>query len=207
MEEKYSFLFTFRGVIFHSISWSLIQKFKDIHLFQDSSKRNSLFKLEEEYSSGRSSTEEFFDQITLLFQNVINPSDIWSLVYQRAFLVEGVPAIISEIKNKYPIFGFSHFRSDILQKLLLKLRLDDVFKDENIIYSSDFGELAHGDSLINNLVYEKNIRPGRTIWIDADPKTVSRAVRNDFPAIIFIDDRRLRREIALRELLPLLGDE
>ena len=199
MKENVSFFFVFRDVIIRSLSWALTQKLGE--------NRNDLYKLEDDYSIGRISTEAFFDQLSHILQDETKPSDIWSLIYQRSMLIEGILSILNELKEDYTLHGFSHFPPDILDKLLLKFGLDTMFDKDNIIYSAEYTESILNDSLFKRLIDENWIQPHKTVWIDAQPKRTSQAIRFDISSIIFVDARRLRREIALRGLLPLLGDE
>jgi hypothetical protein len=49
------------------------------------------------------------------------------------------------------------------------------------------------------------VLPGHTLWIDAHSPRTSEALRKGVDADIFVDARRLRRDLALWRLMPLLA--
>ena len=111
------------------------------------------------------------------------------------------------LKGKYSLFLFSQYSPEFLDLLSPRIQLNDVFPERNIKYSCSIGAVDLRIDFYKKIIAEKWIIPGKSVWIDADPHRTSASIRSGIDTIIFVEPKRLRREIALRGLLPLHGDE
>ena len=57
--------------------------------------------------------------------------------------------------------------------------------------------------LLDTLIAHRVISPGHTLWVDHHSPRTSEALRKGVDAAIFVDARRLRRDLALWLLMPL----
>ena len=65
---------------------------------------------------------------------------------------------------------------------------------------ADLGGFA---GVLDVLIAAEAILPGHTLWVDAHSPRTSAALRKGVDAAIFVDTRRLRRDLALWRLMPL----
>jgi hypothetical protein len=97
-----------------------------------------------------------------------------------------------------------HLTSDYpavwLLPALARSGLAGVFSAAEISYVADLGGFA---GLFDNLIAHRLISPGHTLWIDYHSPRTSAALRQGVDAAIFVDARRLRRDLALWRLMPL----
>ena len=201
------YYFVLGDVIIRSLSWTIINTFKDKPIFSDGAIRKKLYECEADYSLGRISNEKFFIEATKISSMNMGPDEFESIIYNKVELIEGILEVIKELGKQYSLFLFSQYSPEFFDELSSRLNISDTFPDKNILYACRTGLPDLTDCLFEKIISEKWVIPGRSIWIDSDPHRTSASIRAGIDAIIFLDSKRLRREIALRGFLPLLGDE
>jgi len=70
-----------------------------------------------------------------------------------------------------------------------------------VIYSQDLEYPDIQVSIIDLLAAKQQLVGGKCMWLDGDPVRTSRAIRLGIDAIIYVDERRARRELNLRALI------
>lgn len=207
MNQIDRFYFVLDNVVAKSFSWVVISSSKDNKIFSDSKVRVRLYQLEEDFFLGRISKNEFFKQASKLSNSNQNSEEFESIISSKLELNEGIREILIELKKQYALFLFSQYPPEILGCLFSKFNLSDIFLEQNILYSCKTDLPGLGFNLIEKITSDQWALTGRSVWVDSDSQRVSASIRAGIDAIIFIDSNRLRREIALRGLLPLLGNE
>jgi len=201
------YYFVLGDVIIKSLSWTIINAFNDKQIFSGGDLRKKIYKIEADYTLGRISNEEFFKEAAEISNMDLGPAEFESIITNKVELIEGILEVLKELKKQYSLFLFSQYSPEFYDGLSSRLKLNNIFPDKNIQYSCRTGLPDITGCFFKKIISDRWIIPGRSVWIDSDPHRTSASIREGIDTIIFLDSRRLRREIALRGLLPLLGDE
>jgi hypothetical protein len=207
MKPIYQFYFVLDNVVIQSLSRTIINSIKDRKTFSDSNVRRNLYIWEDKYFSGKLSKEEFINNIGKIPNLNMNAEEIKSDIIGKQKFIKGIIDILKELKEQYSLFLYSQYPPDDLLDVFSRLKAEDIFSESRILYSQKIGLSDNKSNLFNKLISDESITPGTSIWIDSNPRRTSASIRAGIDSIIFVDSKRLRREIALRGLLPLLGDE
>ncbi len=207
MKQIDKYFFVLGGVIIKSLSWTIINTFNDKQIFSDGDIRKGIYKIETDYTLGRISKEEFFEEATKISDVDLSLAEFESIATSKVELIDGILEVLEELKKQYSLFLFSQYSPELLNGIFSRLNLGDTFLEKNILFACETGLPDLKACLFEKIISDQWITPGRSIWVDSDPHRTSASIRAGIDTIIFLDSKRLRREIALRGLLPLLGDE
>lgn len=112
----------------------------------------------------------------------------------------GMPDLIVELARTLEVRLVSDYPSIWLLPALGRSGLANCFPAAGISYVAGLGEIQ---GILDTLVGASVILPGHTIWVDAHSPRTSAALRHGVDAAIFVDARRLRRDLSLWRLVPL----
>jgi hypothetical protein len=112
----------------------------------------------------------------------------------------GMPDLIAEMAQTCEVRLVSDYPAVWLLPALARSGLAHCFSAAGISYVADLGGFA---GILDALVTIGVISPGHTLWVDAHSPRTSEALRKGVDANIFVDARRLRRDLALWRLMPL----
>jgi hypothetical protein len=165
-----------------------------------------LKRLTKELYVGKISGNDYFAEITRLSGAKVSAVELADLVIDRVKVVPGVNEVLQELAQDYSIYIFSQLPTDIYGRIIQKLGLGSPDMDKTI-FSNQLSLSGWDDAVFKKMALGEQKLTDACMWVDADSHMTSAAIRAGIHAIIFVDSRRLRREIALRGLLPLLGGE
>jgi len=201
------YYFVLGDVVIKSLSRTIIDTFNDKQIFYGGDLRKKIYKIEADYTLGRISKEEFFEEAVEISNMDLDPAEFESIITDKVKLIEGILQVLEELKKQYSLFLFSQYSPEFLGELFSRLNLSNTFSAKNILYSCRTGLSDLTGCFFEKIISDQWINPRRSVWIDSDPHRTSASIRAGIDTIIFLDSKLLRREIALRGLLPLLGDE
>ena len=197
------FYFAFDGVLIASFLETIIEVLNSESISSDVSLQD-LNRLTKELYLGKISGDDYFAEIIRLSGAKTPAVEFAALVIDRVKATSGVDEVLRELAQDYSVCVFSQLPSDIYDKIIQKLGLNSPDM-EKTIFSSHLSLSGWDDAVFTNMTSGEQKLTDACMWIDADSHMTTAAIRAGIHAIIFVDSRRLRREIALRGLLPLLG--
>ena len=112
----------------------------------------------------------------------------------------GIPSLLSDPTLVCEMRLASDYPAIWLLPALSRSGLAGAFSAAEISYVADLGGFS---GLFDTLIAHRVISPGHTLWVDYHSPRTSEALRKGMDATIFVDARRLRRDLALWRLMPL----
>ena len=112
----------------------------------------------------------------------------------------GMPSLLTDPTLVCEMRLASDYPAVWLLPALARSGLAGAFSAAEISYVADLGGFA---GLFDTLIAQRVISPGHTLWVDYHSPRTSEALRKGVDAAIFVDARRLRRDLALWRLMPL----
>jgi hypothetical protein len=112
----------------------------------------------------------------------------------------GMPSLLSDPALTCEKRLVSDYPAVWLLPALARSGLARVFSAAEISYVADLGGFA---GMFDALIARRVILPGNTLWVDYHSPRTSEVLRKGIDAAIFVDARRLRRDVGLWRLAPL----
>ena len=112
----------------------------------------------------------------------------------------GMPSLLSDPMLTCEMRLVSAYPAVWLLPALARSGLAHCFLADEISYVADLGGFAR---VLDALIAAGVAMPGHTLWVDYHSPRTSEALRKGVDAAIFVDARRLRRDLALWRLMPL----
>lgn len=201
------FIFVLNDALCNSLSREIIQFLSTRQRLVDEAARQALFKLENDYIAGKYPKEKFFEKTAGIFKLEITAEELEKAIVDRLVPTRGIPGVLAELQTRFSLTLFSQFSPELLHQISSLSALKEYFPEESILYACEMGSTDQPVSLVKKFIAMGRIHPGKSIWVDSSSARTSASIRAGVDAIIFLNSEKLRREIALRGLLPLLGGE
>jgi len=199
--------FALNDAICNSLSREIIIFLNNQHRSIDTIVRQVLFKFESDFIIGKNSKQEFFNSATSIFNLDITSDELENAILSQIFPTHGINQVLSELQTHFSLTLFSQYPPELLLQISSILNLNKYFSKNNIFYTCEIEFAGQPGDFFQNLISIGKIQPGKSIWVDSNSKMTSSSIRAGIDAIIFQNSDKLRREIALRGLLPRLGNE
>lgn len=159
--------------------------------------RIGIHVLEKSFLNGTLSEDEYFLGLTSFTRRQIsfNKDDL----LKNISLDYDILALVKELGKFKEVMLFSDFP----KAWLVNIRKNNGFLDsfKRVIYSQEMKCKDLRKDVLSRLMEIHEIHAGNCLWVDGDPLRTSAAIRLGIDAIIFVDERRLRRELKLRLLM------
>jgi hypothetical protein len=110
-----------------------------------------------------------------------------------------MPEMIRELAGTSEISLASDYPREWLIPSLSRSGLTPYCHEHAIVYTAGLGGYT---GLFERLVAAGAIIPGHTMWVDFHSRRTSEALSKGIDAAIFVDARRLRRDLGLWGLVP-----
>jgi hypothetical protein len=127
-------------------------------------------------------------------------SGLYERLAEGAVAQPGMPSLIEELAMTSELGLASDYPAPWLLPALARSGLAYCFPADRIFYIADLGGYP---GLFERLVAARAVTPGHTLWVDAHSPRTSEALRRGIDAAIFVDARRLRRDLGLWGLVAL----
>lgn len=110
-------------------------------------------------------------------------------------LQPGMAQVLDELKDRFELWLVSDYSARHTTAVISQNGLSSWF-DNGAVYVLPDDSASH-QVLLQSLVAIRVITPGSSLWIDDHPARTMVAVRQGIDASIFVDARRLRRDLWL----------
>ena len=187
------FVFWVGGVIFPAISQVSLEILAPGG--KDSGIQLELRELERALWIGLISTEEFCRRAIDVAGAAIAASDLFAEIPGRVEPLPGMPELVRELARNYEVFLVSDYPRQWLQPALQ--RIGFIQQSASIFFVSKLGTSDEYADLVEMLVESSVIVPGSSLWVDQNPARTAVAIRRGIDASIFVDARRLYRDLGL----------
>lgn len=174
---------------------------------QGRGERQKRYDLSLALSLGKISLDDFREGILSSSNGKMEISDLQEKVVNNLEPIDGTLKVLTELKKENTLSFFSQLPRELFGLVKNHFGLQDLFADSDIFFTNEMNLKNTTADVVDRLMAGKHLNPGKSMLVDADSRRTTAAMRAGVDAIIFVDARRLRREIALRGLLPKLGDE
>ncbi|NPV87617.1 MAG: hypothetical protein HPY45_16590 [Anaerolineae bacterium] len=197
------FFFMAGGVILPHIT-TVIQEVLCKHgLLLNDQQRLALQDLEQALFIGELTPYSFLKRAGALSLPAIESAQLLEGILRTVHADEDTLQVADALRKRgYTLYLVSEYPPEWLEQIashVAALRL--LFSSNRLVFTSSLKlKDIYGD-IFSVLRSNGQIVPGKTLWIDAHPWRTSAAIRRGIDAIIYVDSRRLRRELALRQLV------
>ena len=116
-----------------------------------------------------------------------------------------MPLLVAELAAQRRLTMVSDYPRRWLLPVVERSRLSQWFPDEAVFYCAEHQVSGEYTELFATLVNMNIIVPGSSLWVDHHPKRSHVAVRQGIDVAIFVDARRLRRDLGLWGLMTFDG--
>ena len=197
MKEIRSFYFSADGVFLTRVYFAAIQALEDKGVSVRDNHRLEISGLEKDLLTGAIAEEEYFNALSSISKAATPITQKTFLDYIRLNL--GLLNLVKELGSKREVVLFSDYPKTWLEKLDRDGKLTSLFK--RVIYLRDMGCGNLYGLVLDRLESDHQLKAGGCLWVDGDPLRTSMVIRRGIDAIIYVDERRLRRELRLRSIL------
>ena len=197
MKAINKYFFVFSDIFLPRISRSMIWMLEKNGIVLKEKERVGIRDLEKDLLTRALPESELFLRLTSLVSAQIPLSETdflksLSLDYSALSVVDG-------LGKDNEVILFSDFPKTWLAKIDQRGGL--IVHFQRVIYSQEINCKNVREDVFDRLMATHEIQAGNSMWVDSDPFRTSIAIRHGIDAIIYVDERRLRRELRLRSLL------
>jgi len=173
----------------------MLFKNQGIHLGED--KRLALFELEQLLFCGTLTADEYLrrvnDQVSSPF-----PISVDGLL-KDLLMDEGALSVVDELRKSYQVVLLCDYPPEWLLEIDRQTDLSARFN--RVIYTRTMNCTDERALFFQQLQARGELVAGECVWVDANPFRTAIAIRQSIDAIIYVEERRLRRELRLRSLI------
>ena len=207
MKRITNYFFMVGGVILPRIAQTTIELLaekKGQPLAHD--QRMTIFEAEKALFIGQIIPEVFLKRIDQLC-NCFKSRHELLIEFMKWIRVDaGALSTANDLQQTSQVYLCSDYPRPWLEEIAQRFQLFDLFSPHQVIYPAEAeAELPVRDDLqgvFDGLQAKGYLNQGASLWVDAHPFRTSAAIRQGIDAIIYVNERRLRRELNLRKLLP-----
>jgi hypothetical protein len=202
MKQINNFFFLLGSVILPriaSITIKLLEEKNSSPLINN--QRLIIYESENKLVVGKITPDAYLDQMCSLFNVFKTRDDLFIELMKLIQVDEGALSIIIGLMQTNQVYICSDYPRTWLQAIQHNLQLLNSFPPKNTVYTAELDLSQHLNSVFEKLMVAGLIEPGASLWVDAYPLRTTASIRLGIDAIIYVDERRLRRELSLRKLL------
>ncbi len=158
-----------------------------------------LADLERQLAEGDIAAAEFCEQAAAAAGLPGGADGLLPTMLAAATLPLGLEDLLAELAQSVRLGLVSDYPQPWLETILARSGLSRLFGAANICYTAAWP----GSDLFKALAAAGVIRPGHTLLVDHDSRRATAAIRRGIDAALYVDARRLRRDLGLWRLVPL----
>jgi FMN phosphatase YigB (HAD superfamily) len=163
----------------------------------------ALADLERELATGALSPSEYCEHALHLTRVDMPATELERRIVDDISLHADILRVIDALVGQYDVRLLANLPPSWLDGLMDRLGLSARFDAGRIAIVADFHPRDLSADLLPRLVKAGVIVPGRTLLVDDDPLRAETAIRAGLDAALFVDARRLYRDLGLWGLVPL----
>jgi FMN phosphatase YigB (HAD superfamily) len=200
-----TFFFCVGGVIVPHIWQATLELLRADAKPADANTQMALYDLEKALCVGAITAEEFCRRAVVLAQASVTPEALAAQIPDWLELSADILSVIDELAPKYRLCLASDYPRAWLVPAMQRLGLSGCFEEDAIFFMADYAPPDYFAAIFDALIAAGALIPERCLWVDDNPWRTAAAVRRGINATIFVDSRRLRRDVALWGLVPPLS--
>lgn len=166
-------------------------------------RRFALMDLQRALALGAVSADEYCYRATQVIQVAISPAELEQRVLRCFRLTLGMLWLIDRLAETYSISLLADLPRTWAHELLSTLGLSGRFATSDILVTSEYRPANLAEDLFERLKTSELIVPGKTLFIDYDWLRAEATIRSGLDVALFVDVRRLYRDLGLWGLVPL----
>jgi hypothetical protein len=192
-----SLFFWLGGVIFPPL-WTITDPIAlELGEVFSASERTDWINLSRRLSAGRISPTEFlikitgeekFSRISLRIESILGN---W-MVCDRQVLT-----LAEELAREFKLYLISDYPKIWINSGVHTCELEKIFSSERIFFTEAFHESESDLDVIQKLGEAQIYQTGKSLMVDADPIRTMQSVRAGYDATVYVDARRLKRDLWL----------
>jgi hypothetical protein len=163
----------------------------------------ALTDLERELATGALSPSEYCEQALHLTRADMPAAELERRIVDALSLHADILRVIDALVGQYDVRLLANIPARWMDAVMDHLDLSSRFDAGRIAVVSDYAPRDLSADLLPRLVEAGVITPGRTLLVDDDPLRAETAIRAGLDAALFVDARRLYRDLGLWGLVPL----
>lgn len=114
----------------------------------------------------------------------------------------GMTKVLDALHRRFELWLVSKYPSQQAADIIAKNSLTRWFENGAVYLLPE--HIVDHEAVLQSLVEAEVIIPGKSIWVDHHPVRTMVAVRQGIDASIFVDGKRLYRDLGLWGIVPLL---
>ena len=162
--------------------------------------RQSIFQAEKDLLTGKLSPESYLS-LAAACGSGATAQDVLKGLFSEIKVDQGALSTACDLKKNGRVYLVSDYPRPWLEEAACKTPIFECFSPDDVLYTAELGLGNDVSSLFDVLSSKSYLHPDANMWVDAYPLRTSEAVRRGIDAIIYVEERRLRRELKLRNLL------
>lgn len=160
--------------------------------------RIAIYDLEKDVFVGRMGAGEYLEAVCRQGVWTGSSADLQAGILECITCDPGALAVAQDIRKGGRLYVYSDYPRPWLDEAARRFGLYDIFEPLNVIEAAQLHPADNMDDLFAALNQAGHTLAGKSMWIDGHPLRTSAAIRRGIDAIIYVDERRLRRELGLR---------
>ncbi len=160
-----------------------------------------LIDLGRKLRAGAMSCDEYCRHVIELASAPLSPEQLAAMIERRIEATAGVLKVIDELSDLYHPYMLFDYPHAWLFPALSQTGLARRFPDHRIVIMDQYSNPNEPDAVPSSLA-RLQVAPREVLLIDSDPRRAMALFRMGLKIVIFIDARRLRRDLVLWKMLP-----
>ncbi len=180
--------FDYNGVI---SAFGPIKKWMDTNISKDEEKYLIYKKSAPKWDRGEIELREMYEILSTI--TGVKAEKIWSEYFEKQILNEGMIELVNKLKLNYKIFLFSNHQGELLQKLLKKHGIKNLF--DEIIVSSDHMLIKPNPIFFEVLVKTAGVNKDEILFIDDSIENVEGGINFGIKSILYKNTKNLEDDL------------
>ena len=153
--------------------------------------------LSKQLSIGRLSPAEFLDKIGRAPGKPVTPPEFPSLLGTWKAADPRLLDLAEELVARFQLYLISDYPATWLEAAWQSSSLERVFSWDKVSFTEEMNVLEPDVQVIQKLAEAGIFHTGKSLLVDADPLRTLQAVQAGYDSTVFVDARRLRRDLGL----------
>lgn len=156
-----------------------------------------LNRLESALASGKISPDEYCRKAIEISRVGIRREELCARIESAPQVEPGMLDLLEELCGNYDLKLVSDYPREWLIPILRRTGFRRWFVADNMFFLAEHSHVLEGERLFPELMAAAVLFPGKSLWVDYISSRTSSAIRRGIDAAIFVDARRLRRDLSL----------
>ncbi len=168
----------------------------------DAGSLRNLFGLEKALTTGEISPQAYCRQVIQQTRARTSPGELIAGVLERTALLPGMLPLIKELSERVDLGLVSDYPGEWVTPIIDRSGLSAYFPAGPDQVIGELGAKLDYAGLFRLLIERDVFKPGSSMWVDHNSLRCMAAIRQGIDVAIFVDARRLYRDLGLWGLVP-----